>query len=134
MTDIVSAMRRKESTMTNREFYTSIINYLDGADIDGEATREFAVEALAKLDARNEKAKTRPRKADPAVQSRKDTVANFVADAEGEFTADEIAETIGLTAPQVSSALRAFVAAGKVTKGSRKIDSKHTKVTYIFGA
>jgi DNA-binding transcriptional ArsR family regulator len=120
--------------MTTREFYTSIINYLDGQDIDGTAVQEFAKDALAKLDARNEKAKARPRKADPAVTARKDAVTEFVATNEGEFTADEIAEILGLTAPQVSSALRVHVAGGKVTKGSRKIDSKHSKVTYVIGA
>ena len=126
--------RRKETTMTNREFYTNIINYLDGADIDGEATREFAVEALAKLDARNEKAKARPRKENAEVAGRKVAMAEFVFSNEGEFTADEIAETLGLTAPQVSSAMRVYVAGGKVTKGTRKIDSKHTKVVYKIGA
>lgn len=124
--------------MTNREFYTSIINYLDGADIDGEATREFAVEALAKLDARNEKAKARPRKADPAVTARKDAVAEFVLSHEGEFTADEIVELIGDAIPMstaaVASAMRTYVASGKVTKGTRKIDAKHSKVTYVIGA
>ena len=120
--------------MTTREFYTAIINYLDGADIDGAAVQEFAKDALSKLDARNEKARSKPRKADPAVTARKDAVAEFVLSNEGEFTADEIAETLGLTAPQISSAMRVYVASGKVTKGTRKIDAKHTKVTYVIGA
>lgn len=120
--------------MTNREFYTSIINYLDGADIDGEATREFAVEALAKLDARNEKAKARPRKESAEVAGRKAAVAEFIATHEGEFTGDEIAETLNMTNAQVASAMRVHVAGGAVTKGSRKIDSKRTKVIYKIGA
>ena len=124
--------------MTNREFYTNIINYLDGADIDGEATREFAVEALAKLDARNEKAKARPHKENAEVAGRKAAVAEFIATHEGEFTGDEIAEEIGKTIPMspaaVASAMRVHVAGGAVTKGSRKIDSKHTKVVYKIGA
>ena len=115
--------------MTTREFYQSVISGTITPD-----TIEKAQALLASLDARNEKAKARPRKADPAVTARKDAVAEFVLSNEGEFTADEIAETLGLTAPQVSSALRVFVSAGKVTKGSRKIDSKHTKVTYVIGA
>lgn len=131
MTNIVSAMRRKESTMTSREFYTAIANL---TEIPAELV-EFANESLAKMDARNEKARSKLRKADPAVTARKDAVAKFVFSNEGEFTADEIAETLGLTAPQVSSAMRVYVTAGgKVTKGSRKIDSKHTKVTYVIGA
>ena len=120
--------------MTTREFYTSIINYLDGQDMDAIAIQEFAKDALAKLDAHNEKARSKPRKADPAVTARKSAVAEFVVSHEGEFTADEIAETLGLTAAQVSSALRVHVAGGNVTKGTRKIDSKHSKVTYVIGA
>ena len=42
--------------------------------------------------------------------------------------------TLFLTAAQVSSAMRAHVSAGTVTKGTRKIDSKHSKVTYVIGA
>ena len=116
--------------MTNREFYTAIASM---TNVPAELV-EFATDALAKLDARNEKARSKPRKADPAVTARKDAVAEFVLSHEGEFTADEIAEILGLTAPQVSSAMRVYVAGGKVTKGSRKIDSKHSKVTYVIGA
>lgn len=130
MTDIVSAMRRKESTMTNREFYTAIANL---TEIPAELV-EFANESLVKMDARNEKAKTRPRKENAEVAGRKAAVAEFIATNEGEFTADEIAETLGMTSAQVSSALRMHVAAGAVTKGNRKIDSKHTKVVYKIGA
>ena len=124
--------------MTNREFYTAIVNYLDGADMDGVAIREFAVEALSKMDARNEKAKARPRKENAEVAGRKAAVAEFIVTHEGEFTADEIAEEIGKTVPMspaaVASAMRVHVAAGAVTKGNRKIDSKHSKVTYKIGA
>jgi len=120
--------------MTTREFYTSIINYLDGQDMDTEAIQEFAKDALAKLDARNEKARSKPRKADPAVEARKNVIAEFITGTDGEFTADEIAELTGLTAPQVASAMRVHVSAGIVTKGTRKIDSKHSKVTYVIGA
>ena len=116
--------------MTNREFYTAIASM---TNVPAEIV-EFASDAIAKLDARNEKAKAKPRKADPAVTERKDAVARFVIENDGEFTADEIAAILGLTAPQVASAMRVHVAGGRVTKGSRKIDSKHTKVTYVIGA
>ena len=118
--------------MTTREFYTSIINYIDGQDMDAIAIQEFAKDALAKLDARNEKARSKPRKADPAVTARKEAIGEFLATHEGEYTADEIAEILGLTAPQVSAAMRTAVAMNLVTKGTRKIDSKHSKVTYVI--
>jgi len=116
--------------MTNREFYTAIANL---TEIPAELV-EFANESLVKLDARNEKAKARPRKENAEVASRKAAIAEFVAGNEGEFTADEIAETLNMTSAQVASAMRVHIAAGTVTKGSRKIDSKHTKVTYKIGA
>ena len=116
--------------MTNREFYTAIANL---TEIPAELV-EFANESLAKLDARNEKAKARPRKENAEVAGRKAAVAEFIVTNEGEFTADEIAETLGMTSAQVASAMRVHIAGGAVTKGNRKIDSKHTKVTYKIGA
>lgn len=123
-------MHRKETTMTNREFYTAIANL---SEIPAELV-EFANESLAKLDARNEKAKARPRKENAEVAGRKAAVAEFIITHEGEFTADEIAETLNMTSAQVASAMRVHVAGGTVTKGSRKIDSKHSKVVYKIGA
>jgi DNA-binding transcriptional regulator GbsR (MarR family) len=122
-------MHRKETKMTIREFYNAVLN----ANVSDEIT-EKATELIAQLDARNEKAKARPRKADPAVAERKNVLAHFVDENEGEFIADEIAEATGLTPAQIASGLRAFVAAGTVTKGTRKIDSKHSKVVYKIGA
>ena len=115
--------------MTIREFYNAIVN----ANVSDEIT-EKATELIAQLDARNEKAKARPRKADPAVAERKSVLAHFVDENEGEFTADEIAEATGLTPAQIASGMRPYVAEGTVTKGTRKIDSKHSKVTYKIGA
>lgn len=119
--------------MTTREFYNAVIN----ANVSDEIT-EKATELVAQLDARNEKAKARPRKENAEVAERKAAVAEFIVTHEGEFTADEIAEEIGKTVPMspaaVASAMRVHVAAGTVTKGTRKIDSKHSKVTYTIGA
>lgn len=126
--------------MTNREFLNDVqalcALFTDQpADcVDIEALSTKAAELLAAMDAKNEKAKARPRKADPGVEERKNAVSHFVLNHVGEeFTADEVAESIGLTAPQVASAMRTYIAAGTVKKGVRKIDSKHSKVTYIIG-
>ena len=116
--------------MTNREFYTAIANL---TEIPAELV-EFANESLAKLDARNEKAKARPRKENAEVAGRKAAVAEFIGTHEAEFTGDEIAEALSMTSAQVASAMRVHVSAGTVTKGSRKIDSKHSKVVYKIGA
>ena len=114
--------------MTYREFLLSVVN---GTGIS-EDTMQKARELLTALDEKNAKAKARPRKADPAVTARKEAIGEFLATHEGEYTADEIAEILGLTAPQVSAAMRTAVATNLVTKGTRKIDSKHSKVTYII--
>lgn len=126
--------------MTTREFLNGVISVCalfgdqpaDCVNIEELSTK--ASDLLTALDAKNEKAKARPRKADPAVEERKNAVFHFVLNHVGEeFTADEVAEQTGLTAPQVASAMRTYVAGGRVTKGVRKIDSKHSKVTYIIG-
>lgn len=114
--------------MTNREFLNAVVN----AAISDEIT-DKANALLAAMDSKNEKAKTRPKKANPDVTARREKVSSFVASANGEYTVDEIAAEIELTAPQVSSALKSYVDAGTVKKGTRKIDSKHSKITYIFG-
>lgn len=126
--------------MTTREFLNGVISVCalfgdqpaDCVNIEELSTK--ASDLLTALDAKNAKAKARPRKADPAVEERKSVVSYFVLNHVGEeFTADEVAEQTGLTAPQVASAMRIYVAGGRVTKGVRKIDSKHSKVTYIIG-
>ena len=119
--------------MTTREFLNGVLN----ANISDELSTK-AQELLTALDEKNAKAKARPRKADPAVEERKNAVSHFVLNHVGEeFTADEVAEQINETVPMspaaVASAMRTYVAAGTVKKGVRKIDSKHSKVTYIIG-
>ena len=126
--------------MTTREFLNGVLSVCalfgdqpaDCVNIEELSTK--ASDLLTALDAKNAKAKERPRKADPAVEERKNAVSHFVLNHVGEeFTADEVAEQTGLTAPQVASAMRVHVSGGRVTKGVRKIDSKHSKVTYIIG-
>lgn len=127
--------------MTTREFYVNVLDLIDVIEsddptgcVDTKLMGDKARELIAGLDAKNAKAKARPRKADPAVEERKNAVSHFVLNnVGGEFTADEVAEQTGLTAPQVASAMRTYVTAGTVKKGNRKVDSKHSKVTYIIG-
>ena len=120
--------------MTNREFLNDVVSLCalftdqpaDCVNIEDVSTK--ATELLAAMDAKNAKAKEKPRKADPKVAERRAQVAEFFNSNDGEFTADEVAEQTGLTAPQVASAVRSM--GETITKGKRKIDSKHSKVTY----
>lgn len=120
--------------MTTREFLNDVLSLCalftdqpaDCVNIEDVSTK--ATELLAAMDAKNEKAKARPKKENADVTARRAQVAEFFLSNDGEFTADEVAERTGLTAPQVASAVRSLGEA--VTKGKRKIDSKHSKVTY----
>lgn len=120
--------------MTTREFLNDVVSLCalfndqpaDCVNIEDVSTK--ATELLAAIDAKNTKAKEKPRKADPKVTERRAQVVEFFNSNDGEFTADEVAEQTGLTAPQVASAVRSM--GETITKGKRKIDSKHSKVTY----
>lgn len=120
--------------MTTREFLNDVLSLCalftdqpaDCVSIEDVSTK--ATELLAAMDAKNEKAKARPKKENVDVTARRAQVAEFFLSNDGEFTADEVAEQTGLTAPQIASAVRSMGEA--ITKGKRKIDSKHSKVTY----
>lgn len=120
--------------MTTREFLNDVqslcalFNDQPADCVDIESLSAKATELLAAMDAKNAKAKEKPRKADPEVAARRAQVVEFFNSNDGEFTADEVAEQTGLTAPQVASAVRSM--GETITKGKRKIDSKHSKVTY----
>ena len=121
--------------MTTREFYVNVLDLIDVIEsddptgcVDTKVMAEKARELIAAMDAKNAKAKEKPRKADPEVAARRAQVVEFFNSNDGEFTADEVAEQTGLTAPQVASAVRSM--GETITKGKRKIDSKHSKVTY----
>jgi hypothetical protein len=120
--------------MTTREFLNDVVSLCalftdQPADcVNIEDVSAKATELLAAMDAKNAKAKEKPRKADPEVTARRAQVVEFFNSNDGEFTADEVAEQTGLTAPQVASAVRTM--GETIIKGKRKIDSKHSKVTY----
>ena len=120
--------------MTTREFLNDVVslcalfNDQPSGCVDTDALSTKAAELIAAMDAKNAKAKERPRKENPEVTERRAKVEQFFKENGDEFTADEVAEQTGLSAPQVASAVRSMGDA--ITKGKRKIDSKHSKVTY----
>ena len=124
--------------MTTREFYLSVLDMADTASatdpsmtFGGQSVVDLSAKAtqmLAALDAKNEKAKARPKKENAEVADRRAKVVKFFEENGDEYTADEVAEQTGLTAPQVASAVRTM--GETIIKGKRKIDSKHSKVTY----
>ena len=115
--------------MTNREFYTNIINYLDGQDMDGEAIRQFAVDALSKLDMRNEKRKSTESKEKKETAERRDAVLEFLKTHEGAWTRDQISFEIGMDPAKVTGACTILIKGGLVVKSEIKVE-KSRKVAY----
>lgn len=113
--------------MTNREFYTSIINYLDGQDMDCEAVRQFAVDALSKLDERNEKRKSTESKEKKEAAARRDAVLAFLKGQTEPVTRDTIAGVLDMTPAQASAACKSL--GDMVVKVEIKV-GKTRKVAY----
>ena len=110
--------------MTNREFFVAVQN----AEISAEIT-EKAAELIAALDARNDKRKNADSKEKQATAARKAAVLEFLQNNEGQFIRDDIAEAVGLTASQVSSACTALIKENLVEKTEIKVD-KARKTAY----
>lgn len=123
--------------MTNREFYTAIINYLDGADMDGEAVQAFACDALAKLDHTNEVRKVAAAKKAAEKQELKAPVrcALFEALSEEPMTATMLVEAVkpdfDVKPASIPSLLRPFVDKGEVLKVDVKVPGKGTQRGYV---
>lgn len=119
--------------MTNREFYTAIMNDLS---ID-EALRDHAAEACATLDARNAARREKPSKAQLEALSRAEAVLAYLTEHKGEaFTRDQIAEALEISGAQVTAAVKA-VKDGKVAtdysvvEGEIKVEKSKRK-TYAI--
>jgi hypothetical protein len=125
MTDIVCALRRKESTMTTREFYQAV------ADSDvGDELIAKAQELIAALDAKNAKRKTTPTKDQKEAAARREIVLGFFADHPTElFTRDAVADALGISPAQVTAACKAL--ADSLTKSEAKFE-KSRKVVYQY--
>ena len=112
--------------MTYREYFNAVLN----ANISDEMN-ETSVEFLSKLDSRNEKRKTVVTKDKAEAASRRDMVLAFLKENEGQFTRDQIAEAIGITANHVTGACKTLVDGGLVTKTEIKVE-KSRKVAYAL--
>ena len=111
--------------MTNREFYTAVIE----ANINAEAT-EFATAAIAKLDARNEARKT---KVSPKKEANEALKAQIVEKAETEvqYTAATIGEEFGISTQKAAQLMTQLVKEGKFVKTEVKIKGKGKVNAYV---
>ena len=124
--------------MTNREIYGSMIAHLDGSDeIDIEALRAACVEALAKLDATNEKRKAASALKAAEKQAEKDPIREqlfaVMGGEDAPMTASMLIEAAGLDVKPASvpSLMRPLIEAGRVAKVDVKIPGKGKQRGYV---
>lgn len=103
--------------MTIREFYKGIIDSTASDEL-----KDFATEALAKMDEKNEKRRNTPTKAQKENEPLKaELLATLI---EGAHTAAELGVILSLSTQKVSALCRALVTEGKVTVTDIKVKGK----------
>lgn len=96
--------------MTNREFFTAIVN----SDLNDEL-KAFATDAIAKLDKRNAKRASKPSKTQIANEPIIKAIAELLTSEP--MRASEIAEKCGITTPKASALV-------KKVEGVQSVDVK----------
>ena len=109
--------------MTNREFYTAIVNGTLTEDVIAKAHEE-----IEKLDARNAKRSAKPSKKSLENAPIKESIAEFLAD--GSHLASEIAKGLDLSVSKVSALCRQMVGDGILTVEDVKVKGKGTQKSY----
>lgn len=116
------------ATITARDFYKLVIDATRDSDAeDYQQMFDYAVQAIEKLDARNEKRKATPSKASKEAADRKVAVLNVLS-FETLMNRTEVAAEVGCTEGQATAALTALVRDGLVQKFEAK--GKGGKTTY----
>ena len=107
--------------MTNREFYTNIAN-----GTITEAEKEFALAAIAKLDATNEKRKnkTSPKDAEKQAEMAALRESIFAVITNDPQTEADIASQVGVTGAKARAQLRKLVDEGKVVSADISVPKK----------
>ena len=115
--------RRRGQTMTNREFYTNIIN----GNIN-EETLAHATAELAKLDARNDKRRNTMTKEQIANEAIKKDIVEVIGT--GSKTASEIASALAISTQKVSALAKQLVDDGTLTKHEVAVKGKGKVLAY----
>ena len=111
--------------MTNREFYTNIAN-----GTITEAEKEFALAAIAKMDATNEARKNKPSKT--AIENEPIVASLTAALTSDPQTAADLATAVGISTQKASSLLRQIVASGVAVASDIKVPKKGTCKGYAL--
>ena len=106
--------------MTNREFYTAVSN----GTINDEV-KEFATEAIAKLDARNANRSAKPTKTQQANANLREVVLNVLRNEGKPMTVTEVFNAMSenpevASTQKVSALMRQLLLDGKVAKTTEK--------------
>lgn len=115
--------QRKGTIMTNRDFYNAVINTCDNAELV-----EFAKNAIAKLDTRNEKRASKPSKTAIANEPIKVAIVDLLKD--GAKVASEIGASLEISTNKASALARQLVEDGKLTVKDVKVKGKGTLKSY----
>ena len=110
--------------MTNREFYNAIAN----AENLSDELKEFAINAIAKMDETNEKRKNKvsPKDKEKAEADAKVRAEIFALITNDPQTASDLGAQVGVSTPKASAELRKLVAEGKVVATDIKVPKKGT--------
>ena len=111
--------------MTNREFYTAIVNGQMNDDIVAKATEE-----IEKLDARNAKRASKPSKKSLENIPIRAHIAGFLEENEGSHLASEIASGCEISTSKASALCRQLVESGSLTVCDVKVNGKGTQKSY----
>lgn len=110
--------QKGNTTMTQREFYTNIIN----ANISDEMT-DFAKGEIAKLDARNDKRRNTMTKEQKANEEVKVAIADFIG-GKVDVVASDIANGLAISTQKVSALCKQMVENGVLAVSEVKVKGK----------
>lgn len=111
--------------MTNRDFYTAIIN---GTLTD--EVKEFATSAIAKLDARNANRSAKPSKTQVENAPIKQALLDHLTATNGAFTEGELGEALNITHNKAGALARQLVAEGLATSAEVKFPKVGKRKVY----
>lgn len=114
---------RKGQYMTNRDFYSAIINGTINEEVVAKATEE-----LGKLDARNDKRRNTLSKEQLANEEFKKSMVEFIG--ESKLTASEIAKGLEISTQKVSALAKQLVDNGTLVKEEVAVKGKGKVLAY----
>ena len=113
--------------MTNREFYTAIV--------EGKLTdevKEFASSAIEKLDTRNANRSAKPSKTQQENAPIKQALLEYLSNNEGQFTEGQLGEALGITHNKAGALARQLVAEGMATSVEVKLPKVGKRKAYAI--